>query len=80
MIKFPMAYKYSLEFGSDYIGNPFPTIILRIFDNLTILSTIKFMTKEPKPFQKKAMLFWFLGLVTSLTDVVRQYVLNILKI
>jgi len=75
-----MACKYSLEYGLDYIGNAHPTITPRIFDNLTILSTIKFMAREPKPLQKKAMLFWFLGLVTSLADVIRQYVLNILKI
>jgi hypothetical protein len=35
------------------------------------------MTKDPKPLQKTAMTFWFLGIVTNLIDTVRQLILNL---
>lgn len=45
---------------------------IRVFDNIAILSTIKFLNVEPKPFNKAGMTFWFLALVFGLVVAVRD--------
>ncbi|CAD8112095.1 unnamed protein product [Paramecium sonneborni] len=47
-----------------------------LYDNLSVLSSIKFTTSDPKPLQKKAMTFWFIGIITNLVDTIRQLVVN----
>ncbi|CAD8111729.1 unnamed protein product [Paramecium primaurelia] len=47
-----------------------------VYDNLSVLSSIKFTTSDPKPLQKKAMTFWFIAIITNLVDTIRQLVVN----
>lgn len=42
-----------------------------IFDNLNILSKLKIIEKDPKPFAKTGALFWLLALLTNLITVMR---------
>ena len=43
------------------------------FDNLAILSSLKFLKRDPKPFNKTGMTFWFLALVAALIGVIRGF-------
>lgn len=47
-----------------------------IFDNLNILSRLKIIEKDPKPYAKTGALFWFLALLTSLISIVKDIVTN----
>jgi hypothetical protein len=47
-----------------------------IFDNLNILSKIKIIDKDSKPYAKTGAFFWLLALLTNLISVVREIILN----
>lgn len=47
-----------------------------IFDNLNILSRLKIIEKDPKPYAKKGAFFWLLALITNLVIVIREIILN----
>lgn len=51
-----------------------------IFDNLNILSKLKIIEKDSKPFAQKGALFWLLALLTNLVTVVREMILNEKKV
>ena len=47
-----------------------------IYDNLNILSKIKIIDKDSKPYAKTGAFFWLLALLTNLISVVREIILN----
>ena len=48
----------------------------RLFDNISILSTIKVLQKDPKKFGKIGMTFWFIALLSTLILTLRDLVRN----
>jgi hypothetical protein len=46
------------------------------YDNLNILSKIKIIDKDSKPYAKTGAFFWLLALLTNLISVVREIILN----
>jgi hypothetical protein len=47
-----------------------------IFDNLNILSKLKVIEKDPKPYAKTGALFWLLALLTNLASIVKDVIVN----
>lgn len=47
------------------------------FDNLSILSKIKIINKEPKPFSKIGATFWLIALIVNLIVVLKDIVANV---
>ena len=47
-----------------------------IYDNLNILSKIKVIEKDAKPFAKTGAFFWLLALLTNLVSIVREIIIN----
>ena len=44
----------------------------RVFDNIAILGTIKFLNLDPKNYNKAGMTFWFLALLFGLVLALRD--------
>lgn len=51
-----------------------------IFDNLNILSKLKIVEKDPKPYAKTGAFFWLLALLTNLFTIIKDIVENEKKI
>ncbi len=51
-----------------------------VYDNLNILSKLKIIEKDSKPFAKTGAFFWLLALLTNLISVVREIILNEKKV
>lgn len=47
-----------------------------VFDNIAILSTIKFLSKDPKTYNKFGAFFWFWALVLAIIQTLRKLVDN----
>ena len=51
-----------------------------IFDNLNILSKLKIIEKDPKPYAKTGAFFWLLALLTNLVTIIKDIIENEKKI
>jgi hypothetical protein len=51
-----------------------------IFDNLNILSKLKIIEKDPKPYGKTGAFFWLLALLTNLVTIIKDIIENEKKI
>lgn len=51
-----------------------------IFDNLNILSKLKIIEKDPKPYGKTGAFFWLLALLTNLVSIIKDIIENEKKI
>jgi len=47
-----------------------------LFDNLAILSKLKVINKDPKPYGKTGALFWLIALVANLILVIKEAITN----
>lgn len=47
-----------------------------LFDNLAILSKLKIIDKDPKPYGKTGALFWLIALATNLILVIKEAITN----
>lgn len=51
-----------------------------IFDNLNILSKLKIIEKDPKPYGKTGAFFWLFALLTNLVTIIKDIIENEKKI
>jgi len=58
------------------IANRVAFLLYWFFDNLNILSTIKFMRRDPKPYAKLGSTFWFIALIAQLIQSIRQFFIS----